>query len=191
MKYRFAAVVLLLVTGSTLRADSLFSDTSFFSTLYGDRTAYKVGDVLHILVTESATATQSASRTHNKQSDATVGPGVGWLDFIPLLGYGGKSSYTAGSTANRSGSISARLSVTVKEVLSGGNLLVEGRRYVKINKDIQEIVFRGKVRCRDIRSDDTVYSYQVAGLEIEYEGSDPAKPHNNVGIISRILNFLF
>jgi len=191
MKRIIFPVILLLPLAAGTCADSLYSSDSFFTSLFSDRKAGKVGDVLHILITESATATQSAGRTHNKQSDTTSSAGTGWLDFIPLLGYGAKSAYTANNTAVRSGTITGRLTVTVKEVLSNGNLLVEGHRHVQVNKDVQDIVFRGQVRPRDISRGNTVFSYQVADVEIQYIGSDPGKPGSKVGIISRIINFLF
>ncbi len=186
----FAAILLAILT-SFVRADSLYSADSFFTTMFSDRKAAQVGDVLHILITESASATQSAGRTHNKEADASASPGIGWLKLIKFVGYGSKSKYTANNTAVRSGTITARLTVTIKEVLSNGNLLIEGRRYVKVNKDVQEITLQGEVRPRDIRRDNTVFSYQVANVEIEYSGSDPGRPGRKVGIIQRIINFLF
>lgn len=190
---RHIAVVTTVVVAVTINcaAESPYTDSSFFNTLYNDRKAATVGDVLHILVTESARATQSASRSLNKQSDVSLGPGLGWVDFMPLNAYSGGSSYSADASANRSGSIQARLSVRVKETLPNGNLRVEGRRHVRVNKDVQEIVFSGTVRPRDIQANNTVYSYDVADLEIDYQGSDPARPGNKVGIITRLLNWLF
>lgn len=181
----------LLLAASFACADSLYSSTSFFTDMFADRKAAGVGDVLHILIAESASATQTARGTHSKEADVSAGAGTGWLDFIPLLGYGGSSSHTAGSTATRSGTITARLTVTVTEVLEGGNLRIEGRRFVQVNRDLQEIIIRGQVRPRDIGRDNTVMSYQVADVEILYTGSDPRKPGGKVGIIQRIINLLF
>ncbi len=191
MKRTLFAPILLLMLAAGLRADSLYTADSFFTSMFSDRKAARVGDVVHILITESAAATQSAGRTHNKAADASAGPGTGWLDFIKLVGYDGKSNYSASNTAVRSGTLTARLTVTVKEVLANGNLLIEGRRHVKVNKDLQEIVLRGEVRPRDIGRDNTVFSYQVANVEIEYSGSDPGTPGRKVGLIQRLINFLF
>jgi len=191
MRHVAAAAVLVITLAGSAVGDDLYKSSSFFTGLFADRKAAAVGDVLHVLITESASATQQAARVHNKDSDTTSGPGTGWLDFIPLLGYGAKSKYNAGATATRSGTISARLTVAVKEVLANGNLVVEGHRRVQVNKDLQDIVMRGEVRRRDISRNNTVYSYQVANVEIEYTGSDPRKPGSKVGLISRIINLLF
>ena len=188
--HAFAAAMLLMSAGICC-GDGLYSPDSFFNTMFTDTKAGKIGDVLHILITETASATQTASRTHSKSSQTTAGGGTGWLDFIKLMGYGGSSNYTAAGTETRRGSLSTRLTVSVVDVMPNGNLCVEGRRHLVVNKDVQDITIRGEVRPRDIGPENTVYSYQVANVQIEYVGSDPGKPGNKVGIISRLLNFLF
>ena len=191
MRATALAFVMIIASISLSSADSLYSPDSFFTTMFADTKACKIGDVVHILITESASATQTASRTHKKASQTTANAGTGWLDFIKLMGYGGSSEYTASGTETSRGTMSTRLTVSVVDVMPNGNLVVEGRRHVVVNKDVQDVTIRGEVRPKDIGPDNTVYSYQVANVEIEYVGSDPGKPGNKVGIISRLLNFLF
>lgn len=172
-------------------ADSLVTPNSFVLRLYGDHKACKVGDILHIVIAERATATHQASRKLKREAATDVGPGSGWLDFIKALGYKGSHSSQDQATSVRSGSLTARVTVRVKKVLPNGNLLVEGTHSLRVNKSIQTIVIRGEVRPRDINADNTVYSYDVANLQVEYAGTDPGKPGKRTGIISRILNLLF
>jgi len=191
MKRCMLIALLLAISIGVSGGASLYTSDSFFTSMLSDTKASKVGDVLHIIVTESATATQSARRTHAKESSTTAGAGSGWLKFIKLMGYSGASDYNASGMSTNRGSMTTRLTVTVTEVLPNGNLLIEGHRHVLINKDVQDITVRGEVRPRDISADNSVLSYQVANVQIEYVGSDPGKPGSKVGIISRILNFLF
>lgn len=191
MRATALAFVMIITSVSLSSADSLYSPDSFFTTMFADTKACKIGDVVHILITESASATQTASRTHAKDSQTTANAGTGWLDFIKLMGYGGSSEYSATGTETSRGTMSTRLTVSVVEALPNGNLIVEGRRHIVVNKDTQDVTIRGEVRPKDIGPDNTVYSYQVANVQIEYIGSDPGKPGNKVGIISRLLNFLF
>ena len=173
------------------RADSFVTPESFVLRMYGDRKARRAGDILHIIIAERATATHQASRKLKRQASTDVGPGTGWLDFLKALGYKGKHDSSDQATSVRTGSLTARVTVRVKKVLPNGNLLVEGRHSLKVNKDTQLIIIRGEVRPRDINADNTVYSYNVANLEVEYVGSDPGRPGKRTGIISRILNLLF
>lgn len=172
-------------------ADPLFSAGSFFRGLYGDQKAREPGDILHIVIAERTTATHSASRALKRDADTEVGPGKGWLDFIKMIGFQGAHKSADRATSVRTGSITARVAVRVVEKLPNGNLLVEGEHVVRVNKDVQRISIRGEVRPRDIRGDNTVFSYDVANLQIEYHGSDPGKPGGRTGIITRILNLLF
>lgn len=190
---RTTAFVFVVVAASVSVsvADSLYSPDSFFTTMFTDTKACKIGDVVHILITESASATQTASRTHLKDANTKVNAGLGWLDFIKLMGHSGSSEYVASGTETSRGTMSTRLTVSVVDVMANGNLIVEGRRHIVVNKDVQDVTIRGEVRPKDIGPDNTVYSYQVANVEIQYVGSDPGKPGNKVGIISKLLNFLF
>ena len=67
--------------------------------------------------------------------------------------------------------MTARMAVTVREVLPNGNLVVEGTRMIKINKNDQDMTFTGIVRGDDVRADNTVLSQNVA----ELRSQTPAK----------------
>ena len=47
------------------------------------------------------------------------------------------------------------------------------------------------MRRKDVTPDNTIYSYNLANVKIDYVGSDPRKPGKKVGIITRLLNMLF
>jgi len=164
---------------------------SFFTSLYGDQKARGPGDIVHIIIAERATATHSSSRNLKRDSKTSVGPGEGWLDFLKALGYKGSHKSSDSATSVRQGTLTTRVTVRVVKVLPNGNLLVEGRHSIVINKDTQTIVVRGEIRPRDLQADSTVYSYDVANLEVEYQGTDPGRPGKRTGIITRVLNFLF
>ncbi len=184
----FAAV---LCACSASSPDTLFGTSSFFARLYSDQKAAKPGDILHIIIAERATASHVASRDIKRDTTTKVGPGQGWLDFFKMLGFRGSHKSGDSAKAVRSGTLTARVTVRVVERLPNGNLLVEGRHKILVNKDEQTITIRGEVRPRDINADNTVYSYNVANLQIEYHGSDPGRPGRRTGILTRLLNLLF
>lgn len=171
--------------------DSLYSAGSTFTNLFSDRKAVRVGDVLHILITETAQANQNISSTTSSSTDAQMGAGTGKLSFLPLLGYSGAISAESKGAVNRSGSFVGRVAVTVVGTTPAGNLLVEGCRNVTVHKDFQIIKLAGEVRPQDVSADNTVPSYKVANATISYEGNDPLQPGKKVGIITRVLHWLF
>lgn len=181
----------VLLPRAGLQADSLYSATSDFGRLFSDRKAIAVGDVLHIIVVESSSASQNMQDSTNSSTDAKVGPGVGKLSFLPLWGYEGQISAQAKGTTSRSETMTARVAVVVVGHSATGNLLVEGERVIQVHKDTQIIRVKGEVRPQDIGADSTVLSSKVANATISYTGSTPARPGSKVGIISRALHWLF
>jgi flagellar L-ring protein FlgH len=187
------AVALMLCTigGTSTGADSLYGTGSFFATLFSDHKAVKVGDVLQIIIMESASATHTAERSNQASTQSSLGPGAGKLGFLPLWGYSGSSQSAAKGGASRTESFVGRVSVTVRGISPAGNLMVEGERAVQVNKDLQKIKLSGEVRPQDVQRDNTVLSTAVANAHIEYEGSDPGKPGSKVGILTGLLHWLF
>ena len=182
---------LWVALGAVAHADSLYGTGAFFGSLFSDRKAAKVGDVLQVIILESASATHSAERSNQASTQSSIGPGGGKLGFLPLWGYGGSSQSAAKGGASRTESFVGRVSVTVKGISPAGNLLIEGERAVQVNKDLQKIKLSGEVRPQDVQRDNTVLSSAIANARIEYEGSDPGKPGSKVGIITGLLHWLF
>lgn len=191
MIHRVLAIILVLLGGALAHADSLYTPASSFNSLFSDRKAAHIGDVLHILITESAQATQSTDSNTSNSTDAKMGPGLGKLNFLPLVGYAGSTAATSKGGTNRSGTFTARIAVVVVGVTPAGNLLVEGSRNVTVLKDFQVIKLTGEVRPQDIDCDNTVPSFKVANAMVSYTGSDPLRPNSKVGIITRALHWLF
>ncbi len=181
----------LVIAFSSSPAYSNEAEYSFFVKLFSDMRARQIGDVVLVIISESAQASHQAARTNDHKADTKVEPGTGWLDFIPLFGYGGESGSSAKGVSSRQESFQARIAARVVRTTEQGNLTIEGSREIRVNKDMHKITLRGVVRPQDIRRDNTVYSWNVANAEITYEGSDPARPGRKVGIITRLLNLLF
>lgn len=180
----------LLGAGGASRAQSLWSPGS--TSLFTDVKARKVGDLVTVIVSESATSEQSASTDLAKKSKAEVSRGIGiGLALIPRLGLEGGDSSSASGTTTRSSTLVARMTVRVREVLPNGNLVLEGGRTVTTNKEKQEMVFRGVVRPTDIQPDNTVLSSLVADAEITLNGKGPIAARQKPGLFSRLLHVLF
>lgn len=167
--------------------------TSF--NLYTDHRAMRVDDILTVVVIEQAKAgSESGTKTNKRNSlGASSGGGTGALRFLPSfgasagtdVGYDGK-----GSTA-REGSLVAKVSAKVIEVLDNGNLVIDGSKEVEINSEKEIIKVSGIVRPQDIESENIVYSYNIADARITYAGKGTANQGQRPGILARVLNFIF
>lgn len=164
-----------------------------------DRTARKEGDILTIIISETSTATFSASTTTSKTDTNTVGKTI-----IPILSTlvpnlipnttgsssGSLSTAGAGTTAS-TGKFTARMSAVVKKVMPNGNLVIEGTRFVKVNKDTQTFVLSGIIKQDSVLPDNTVLSESIAEAEIRVEGKGAITERQRKGILSRVLDWLF
>lgn len=160
--------------------------------MYADRKARNVGDLVTVIIVEQAQARQTANTSTGKESQVQVGPGLGVLaDLIPLFGMGGGDSYSASGQTTRGGSLTAKITTKVIEVLPNDTLRIEGKQTIVINGEEQEIIIRGTVRTRDISPDNTILSPLVADAEISFEGSGIVADKNNPGILTRLFNWLF
>ncbi len=191
MHMRLWLLTCTVVLAGVAYGDSLYRPDGGLGSLFADRKACQVGDIIHIIVTESASASQTMADTNNSSSEARVGPGLGKLSFLPLWGYGGDISAQSKGATTRSDTLTARLAVTVVDVAENGNLLVEGERLVGVHKTHQTLKITGEVRPRDVGPDSTVPSYKVANIKLTYSGSSPNRPGSQTGIITRLLHWLF
>lgn len=183
---------LILLWVEAAGATSLWAQAREPVNLFADRRASREGDLLTIIIVERTQATQNASTKTGKGAEVGVGPGLGALsDLLPYLKAEGGDEYNASGTTVRGGSLSARLTVVVKEVLPNGILVVEGRQEIVVNGEKQKIVVSGLVRPEDITAENTVLSTYVADARITYQGEGPLGAKQEPGILTRIFNWLF
>lgn len=180
-------------------AGSLFNSNT--RNPYLSRTAQRVGDILTIVVSEVTTAQYSATTTASKKDDNSVASAV--LPFItalkiPLLNQllgglstGANSSNNGSGSTTQQGKFTAKVSVVVKQVLPNGNMVIEGNRIIKINKEEQQITFTGIIRQDDILPNNTILSENVAEAKITNLGKGLAADRQRRGILTRILDWLF
>jgi len=184
------AVLMVLAVVSSAQEPVFASAPSLFS----DKRAYRVNDVLTILLMEYTQGTNQANTDSDVEHNLQLkGGSSGWLDFIPGLGLdaGVNSEQRSQGSTTRQGTLRGKMSARIIELLSNGDLKIEGRRMVEINGEEQITVLTGIVRPSDVLADNTVYSFLIADASISYRGrglvDDAAKP----GILSRFVNWLF
>jgi flagellar L-ring protein FlgH len=163
-----------------------------------DRTARNVGDILTVVISEVATSNVSASTSAiKKESNKVALPLIGALK-IPLikqiigdLSTGADSNVNGSGTSTNSSQLSARVAVIVKQVLPNGNMIIEGTRWVKVNREETNITFTGIVRRDDVRADNTVASSNVAEAKITNVSKGLIADRQRKGFITKLLDWLF
>jgi flagellar L-ring protein FlgH len=156
---------------------------------FADHRAVVAGDVLTVLITESASATESARTSTDKNDNANVNlttPSRGQRQW----GVGMGGTFSGGGQLERSGKLLARLSVVVDRSDANGNLVVHGEQDIELNGEHQRIHLEGAVRPDDVGSDNTVPSWRIMNAKIALVGKGILGRAQSPGIITRILQWL-
>ena len=188
----FAAIMIaaFVTVGGTVDAKSLWVDNGFMS-MYSDKKARNVGDILTIVISESTTQTATKSRRNSKSGSVSVGSGTGIFDFIKAFSASGSDNWQADGSATDTNRFTGQITVTVVEVLPNGNMVVEGTQSIWQNRDEHKITLRGVIRRDDVTMNNTVPSYKVADATLKFNGKGPLNAKQRQGILTQIFNFLF
>ncbi len=184
-----ASLLICLACAPLSQARSLWNSSG--GSLFTDHKAVGPGDLVTIIIVEQAQATQNATTSTEKAGSVGIGPGLGILrNVLPEITGSGGDKLSASGKTSRGGSLNAKVTVRVVEVLNNGNLLLEGNQEILINGEKQEIKLSGVVRPQDIMADNTVLSTFVADANIVYLGDGPIGDRQTPGILSRLFHWL-
>jgi flagellar L-ring protein FlgH len=168
-------VVLLLSAGAT-RPQSLFQEEHWRG-LTADNKAFRSGDVLTVQVYENSSATTSADTgTHrNNRLSAALAHGSNRVHQASL-NIGG--DFDGGGRTQRASRLLATLTVSVQEILPGGQLRIAGTQDVTVNEELQRVTLEGVVRPVDITDGNIVQSTRIANARITYVGEGDVSERN-------------
>jgi len=175
---------------------SLWKEESSRS-MFADKRARAIGDIINILVQENNTASKQNSTKTSKSSsvDASLdtilfSPSAsGFLTKagkLPAMKFGGSQSFDGGGQINNSEKITTRIAVRVTDVLPNGNMIIEGRRETLVSGERQEAVLRGVVRSEDVNANNTVFSYNVADASIRFLSKGTISDNQRKGWLHRV-----
>ena len=191
-------IAFALLSTAAARADSLWATVGGDRlSMFADRKAARVGDIVTVVIAESAAAqsTQNKESTRTSSTNDTVGqflfpPAVSGLGThggqLPSLQLAGKSDYTGGGQVTNSQSVTSTAAVLVTDVLPNGNLIIEGVRLVTFSGESQYIVLHGMIRPDDIASNDTISSTNIAEARIEVVSQGALSDAQKLGWLSKL-----
>ena len=193
-----AALAFLLAVWfpAAVRGQSLWHDDTSKS-MYADKRASQVGDIITILVQENTTAsknnetkTERASSLSQAITSFLYSPGASGLltkgGQLPAMAYNSDAKHDGSGSINNAENIIARIAVRIVDVLPNQNFVIEGRRETSFSGEHQTIVLRGVVRSDDVSSADTVYSYNVSDATIQIIGKGTITDSQRKGWFTRL-----
>ena len=101
-----AGLVLIFLLVPAVHAESLWNDRSMFA----DRRAQAVGDILTIVISENFSATRSGSTSNGKKSNGEASAGVGsFLGWLTEHSYDMKDSFSSSGNVKNTNAVSGLL----------------------------------------------------------------------------------
>ncbi|MDX3775452.1 flagellar basal body L-ring protein FlgH [Chromatiaceae bacterium AAb-1] len=177
-----------------LQNGSLFAQ-NYSNSLYSDNKARHEGDIITVVLTEKTQASKKAKTEMQKDSSTS---------FEPMIGLGGRnvsvagnvlqfgadssSDYKGDSKADQSNSLTGNISVNVLQVMSNGNLVIRGEKWLTLNTGKEYIRLTGVIRPQDVDVNNTVESTKIANARIEYSGTGAHHYGQSPGWLSRFFN---
>jgi flagellar L-ring protein FlgH len=182
--YLLAALVAIIALSPVSRAQHQARRGSIYTAsggpvgLIADKTAARAGDLVTILISETSDVTEES------KSDFSRASGLGYsldtfdikpnaFNFLPGIASSTTDDFSGNAKQEKKGTFTARLTAIVTDALPNGNLVIRGRREIRVDKQVKTIEFSGIVRRYDVRADNTVTSELVAEAKIAYTGTGP------------------
>jgi flagellar L-ring protein precursor FlgH len=199
--------------GSLLRASlaaqsdagqAQLSQVSFFNVPEPEPRTVKKHDLITIIVREESefTAEGTTEATKEASIDAEItdfirfqfdplelkAGGIG--DEPPRIRANANREFNGEGTVERTDSLNFRITAEVIDVKPNNTLVLQARKRLKTDDEIQEFILTGICRVEDISADNSVLSTQVHDLDLIKKHEGVVRNTTRKGWAGRILDFL-
>ncbi len=212
-QYRVIIAVLLSVVSFSRNAAaddyagkkaSLWRKNSIFSSIYHDPKARGINDIVIIKISENSTASNTAELSTSRKTSTSMGidsflglekdyAGTITPSFDPTSMFGGSTnnSHQGTGTSSRETTLSTYISARVTDLMPNGNMIIEAKKEVMVNKEKQTVILRGIIRPRDIAYNNIIESNKIADMQVMFSGKGPVSEQTRRGWLSWILNLIW
>jgi flagellar L-ring protein precursor FlgH len=169
---------------------SLWSDAGMGAALTRDHRAYRVNDLLTIVVAESSSGSNAASTDVSRASKSDFkAPFVfGLTNLDEVFEADSSHSHQGDGKTNRSSQLASNITGRVMRVLPNGAMLVGGQKTVMVNREREVLTLVGVVRPEDVSPGNRVSSAVISDLTVRLWGSGELNETIRQGWFMRIMN---
>jgi flagellar L-ring protein FlgH len=166
--------------GGVFQADIGLSLTS-------DSRAFRVGDVVTVILQETTQASKKAGTSFSKDSSLDIGAAtvLGKVQPKVATSLTGGRSFAGDSASTQQNALSGAITVIVQEVLPNGLLRVAGEKSLTLNQGEEFVRLRGYLRAADIDADNQVSSQRIANARIAYSAQGTLAEATQPGWLTR------
>ncbi|TVQ54500.1 MAG: flagellar basal body L-ring protein FlgH [Rhodobacteraceae bacterium] len=177
------------------------------SSLFGDRRARTVGDILTVVIEidESASMRNDTARSRSGSDNASVSALLGLPQIVervfmpdgasldPAVELAGQSRSVGSGSTRRSEDITLRVAATVTDVLPNGHLVIVGSQELRVNYELRDLQIAGVVRPEDITRRNEITYDKIADARVAYGGRgqlmDMQQPRYGQQVLDIVLPF--
>lgn len=172
------------VASAQARRGSIYDPDAGPFGLVANKTATRMGDLVTVVISESQDVKNEESSDLAKATDLKyalqnfdIKPDA--FSTLPALEANSNDTFKGTANYKKKGTFTARLTAVVVDTLPNGNMVVNGRREIRIDREVKVIEFSGVVRRYDIKPDNTIASELVANAKVAYTGNGPLTSSTN------------
>lgn len=159
-------------------------------TLFQDRRAYRVGDMLTVVLSEETESSKKADTKYGKNSSVGFAtPSLGGKNIDELAAsVDAQRGFDGSASSSQGNKLEGAITVTVHEVLPNGVLRISGEKWIRLNQGDEFIRLTGIVRVDDVSRNNQVSSARIGDARITYSGRGTLADSNAAGWLSQFFN---
>lgn len=149
--------------------------------LFGDRRARQVGDIVTVLIEieDEAEISNVTTRGRSGSDEVSISALYGIESTIanatggglnPAVGLEGSQNTSGDGRISRGEEITLRMAATVVNVMPNGHLVIQGSQEVRVNFELRDLQIAGIVRPEDISRKNVITYDKIADARILYGG---------------------
>ena len=197
------AIVATMSLYNNAQAESLFALSTSQNynaspkSLFAGVRAMGIGDLISIKIEESLRTTDTMAYNSDKSSNTVDNFTTyikNWLPFYkidPANNFGGQNIVENSANTTRNLAFGDTISTQVVQMLSNGNMMVQGKKTLVNNNERVDLIVTGVVDPRWIDQNGQISSTKVANLQFALSGRGSLSRGQNEGVINRVIKYLF
>ncbi|MBC8107544.1 MAG: flagellar basal body L-ring protein FlgH [Anaerolineae bacterium] len=182
-------------------AQAKLADMSFFAVPEPEPRTMRKHDLVTIIVREVSEYSSEGSTDLKKEADldAKVDQFIRFsLDNFalksnvgtpaPQITMSGERNFKGEATVDRSDSLIARITAEVVDVKPNGTLVLQARKRIKTDEEVEQFILTGICRAEDISADNTLLSTQLYDLELNKSHTGAVRDTTKRGWVPKLLD---
>lgn len=169
--------------------------------MFTDRKAQRIGDIVTVLISESSSASKEAASSTSRSTNMSasipnffglenddIWNGYNPVDLSNLVNADFSNAFDGSGSTSRKEDLTASLTTQVVGLYPNGQLKIRGGKEVMVNNEVQVIYLTGIIRPVDITAANTVNSTKILNARISYTGKGSISDKQKPGWAMRVLD---